>query len=87
MVEADHALVAVDVAGGLELHALRLLEDRIEVDVRVLVEIDLAIDQRLHGRLRVRNPDQLEPVDARELRASEERGRLFAGARHIVRDS
>jgi hypothetical protein len=82
VVEADHPEGAVDLAGLHHRHAARALEDREEVDLRRLEEVDLAIDQRLHGGLRVRHPDQLDAVDAGDL-AARERARRLA-ARHVV---
>ena len=82
VIEPDHALRAVDLAGLHQLDALGLLQKRQEIVVGRLVEIDLAVDQRRHGGLRIGDPHQLDAVDARDLAAGEGRRRL--AARHVV---
>ena len=84
MIEPDEPGIGAEFAGLHHLHAARLFQDRHEVDVRILPEIDLAVDQRRHRGLRIRDPDEFDAVDAGEFRAGEERGALVAGPRHIV---
>ena len=71
VVEADEAEVGAEVAGLHQLDALGLLQDRQEVDVRVLVEVDLAVDERRHRGLRIGDPDELDAVDLGDLAAGE----------------
>ena len=82
MVQPDHALRAVDLAGLHQLHTACLFEHRQEVVGRLLVEVDLAVDQRRHGGLRIGDPHQFDAIDAGNLGAGEGGRRL--GARHIV---
>src|SRR5262245_58135375 len=84
MVEADHAMRGIELTRRHEFHALRLLQDRVEVDIRILIEVDLAVDERRHGGLRVRYPHELYAIDAGELGTSEALSLLARGSRHIV---
>ena len=76
--------VEVDLAGLHQLDAAGLRQDRQEVDARRLVEVDLAVDERRHRRLRIGDPDELEAIDLRHLRAGKGGRRLVARARHVI---
>ena len=66
-------------AGLHQLDALGLRQQRQEVVVGALVEVDLAVDQGRHGRLGVGDPDQLDAVDTRDLGAGEGDGGAVRG--------
>ena len=82
MVEADDELVAERVPVE-QLDALVLLQDRDQVMRRLLDQVDLAGDDRVHLLLRVGHLDDLDPVDLDHLAAGQARGRL--GARLVLR--
>ena len=58
--------------------ALFLLQDRDQVVRRLLDQVDLAGDQRVHLLLRVGHLDDLDPVDLDHLAAGQARGGLAA---------
>src|SRR5690606_5608187 len=65
------APMAVDCASADYLDIRITLEDRQKIDRRLLKEIDLARDKRLHAGLRIIDPDQLDPINLRDLRTCE----------------